>query len=211
MKTRNHRKVSKSLLVLVSSIILVSCPGCSFDEHEPKTLEARSLQPFLTYMPESGFPKKMSLETITRRIDNSDTQVTFITGDQLGVSSSLGVVQPMRVKYNHRFTGVSFFIRSLSAPCTLTSAIIPDNSSDAFIHTQPISLTADIWRKIELSFKNFSHVSTFLNRDTDCFNSVYWDKINLFLVFSECDQEKQGIEWGSVQVIRQNKLYRFYE
>ncbi len=201
--------VSKCLLVLVCSIILVSCPGCSSDERELKALETRSLQPFMAFIPETAFPEKMSLETVTRQIDNTDNQVTFISGDQLGMSSSFSVVQPMSIKNNHRYTGVSFFIRSLSAPCKLQAAITPENSLDTFIHLQPINLIANIWQKFELSFNDFSHISTSLNVDTDCFTPIYWDKINLFLIFSNCDKEKQGIEWGPVHLVRQDKLYHF--
>lgn len=195
---------------LASCIALVSCTGCHTPNSGYEPVTTRSLQPFLIDLPDHILPQTRSPETVTRHIGNTELQVTFISGDQLGVSSSFGVVQPLRIRRDHRHTGVSFSIRSLSAPCTLQAAIVPRDTALSFLHAQPLHLSPNTWHDIEWLFADFTHTSTRLHLDTDCFNPILWDDINLFLVFLDCDNEMLGLEWGPVKLMRRNRLYRFF-
>jgi hypothetical protein len=202
--------INRYTVFLAGCIALVSFTGCHTRHTGYEPVNTRSLQPFLIELPEDALPGTTSLETVSRRIGQTELQVSFISGDQLGMSSSFGVVQPLRINRDHRYAGVTFSIKTLSAPCTLMAAIVPRNTALSFLHAQPLHVSPHTWHDTELLFADFTHTSTRLHLDTDSFNPILWDDINLFLVFLDCDNETHGLEWGPVKLMRRSRLYRFF-
>jgi hypothetical protein len=198
------------VLFLLTLLCTCASYGCLQSGDVVADISNRYIEAFLT---DINIDDLLDSDCLQVKQNLPDTMPLFYTHLSSGIPwhvPNLSVVQPLKTNGDHRYQRVSFMIKPLAAKCTLKPAIALHTTRSNYLYKESIYLEQDEWKRIDLNFKDFYHVSTGLGVENDIFYSEKWTHINLFLIFIDYDNELKGINLGPVTLHRQNRLYNFF-
>lgn len=198
-------------LLFRSLILIIVLQGCNQQESIVKSLSDRYLFSLTAVKPSFDYTDPTLLKIKTETIQMKPVPVTMVNVNREFVTHSVVVVQPLELNRRHRYTGVSFYIRSLSGLCEMRMLIMPERNPYCFyIHPEPIRFRPTEWMPVSVNFSHFTNIMTMLNLDIDSFNPIMWDSIRFVLLFDTLAEESQIIEIGPVGLNYQHRRYHFY-